>query len=150
MKLRSYASSYQYAIFSLSSDWWAGHAGGHSGGPNWPGESHILLPAIWRRAAGGQCVPWDFCTCGKQDWALNSALQYVSSPLRRHARVIPSGGHPSDLEGLLLPGEFLLLPAASQAEKRRRRQALPSALHPRYSEWGKCKSACSAEMKAAL
>lgn len=48
-----------HCIIFLPSDWRAGHAGRHSGGPYWPGEGHVLLPAIWRGASGGQYVCLD-------------------------------------------------------------------------------------------
>lgn len=60
-----------HCFIFLSSDWRAGHAGRHSGGPHWPGEGHVLLPAIWRGASGGQ---YD---------RLDSAFIFVASPVLR-------------------------------------------------------------------
>lgn len=51
----------------------------------------------------------------------------------RHASIIPSGGHTSEFEGVLLSRELLLLPAASQTEEWRGDQDLPSAFYTRYT-----------------
>lgn len=51
----------------------------------------------------------------------------------RHASIISSGGHTSEFKGVLLPRELLLLPAASQTEKWRGAQDLPSSFYTRYT-----------------
>lgn len=51
----------------------------------------------------------------------------------RHASIIPSGGHTPEFKGVLLPGELLLLPAASQTEEWRGDQDLSSAFYTRYT-----------------
>lgn len=60
-----------HCFIFLSADWRAGHAGRHSSGSHWPWEGHVLLPAVWRGASGGQYV----CLC--------SAFVFGASPLPR-------------------------------------------------------------------
>lgn len=65
---RERKESPDHCFVFLSPDWRAGHAGRHSGGSHWPWEGHVLLPAVWRGASGGQYVPvWSFTifwSCG--------------------------------------------------------------------------------------
>lgn len=44
---------------SPSPDWWAGHVGGHTGGPDRLGKGHFLLQTIWRGATSGEYVHRD-------------------------------------------------------------------------------------------